>query len=51
MRLVKLIDKKYAATGAELKLMYIGCKAQYFTIDVVPPLLLGNRSESRKGFG
>ncbi len=45
------IDEKYAATGAEFKPMYIVCKAQYFTIDAVPPLLLGNRSESRKGFG
>jgi hypothetical protein len=41
MKLVKLIDEKYVATGAEFKPMDIGRKAQYFTIDVVSTLAFG----------
>lgn len=41
MKLVKLIDEKYVATGAEFKPMDIGHKAQYFTIDVVSILAFG----------
>jgi hypothetical protein len=41
MKLVKLIDEKYVASGEEFKPMDIGRKALYFTVDIVSTLAFG----------